>query len=280
MKELSKRFPPGVTYDIVYNPTNYVAESITAVEHTIYEAIFLVVLVIMVFLQSWRAAIIPIIAIPVSLIGTFAVMEAIGFSLNYLTLFGLVLAIGIVVDDAIVVVENMERNIRAGMNARAAAKTTMTEVGSALIAIGLVLVAVFLPTLFLKGISGRFYQQFGITVAIATVISVFVSLTLSPAISALLLKHHKVEKPEGFTFFLRHPIKGFLAGFNRCFEFVSHAYGRLIVRLTRRVWWVMLVYVLLLLVTGYLFYAVPRGFIPRQDQGYFIVSIQLPPGLL
>ncbi|HEI6745913.1 TPA: efflux RND transporter permease subunit, partial [Legionella pneumophila] len=165
MKTIAKDFPPGITYDIAYNPTLFVQQSIDAVFHTIYEAIALVVLVILIFLQTWRASAIPVVAIPVSLIGTFAVMQAIGFSLNYLTLFGLVLAIGIVVDDAIVVVENMERNIQSGMNPRDAARKTMTEVGSALVAMGLVLIAVFLPTVFLEGISGRFYQQFGTTLA-------------------------------------------------------------------------------------------------------------------
>ena len=186
MVEVAKNFPPDLTYEIAYNPTDFISESITAVEHTIYEAIALVVLVIMVFLQNWRAALIPIIAIPISLVGTFAVLSALGFSLNNLTLFGLVLAIGIVVDDAIVVVENMERLMAQGMRPLKAARQTMTEVGGAVLAIGLVLVAVFLPTAFVDGISGQFYSQFGITIAVATIISVSVSLILSPAISAVL----------------------------------------------------------------------------------------------
>ncbi|CEK10924.1 efflux RND transporter permease subunit [Legionella hackeliae] len=277
MKEISKEFPPGIAYKIAYNPTEFIAESITAVFHTIFEAIALVVLVIIIFLQSWRAAIIPIIAIPVSLIGTFAVMQGIGFSLNYLTLFGLVLAIGIVVDDAIVVVENMERNIRAGMAPKDAARKTMDEVGGALVAIGLVLVAVFLPTLFLQGISGRFYQQFGTTIAVATVISVFVSLTLSPTLAALLLKPHSQEKQKTSVALLR-PVYSFLNGFNNAFERVSVRYGKLVAKVTRRTAFMLVIYAILIATTFFLFRVVPTGFIPKQDQGYFIISIQLPPG--
>lgn len=273
MNDLATRFPKGIDYKIAYNPTEFVKESIREVSKTIFEAIVLVVLVIIVFLQSWRAAIIPVVAIPISLIGTFAVMQAIGFSLNYLTLFGLVLAIGIVVDDAIVVVENMERNIEAGLGAREAARKTMGEVGSALVAIGLVLIAVFLPTIFLKGISGRFYQQFGTTVSVATAISVFVSLTLSPALAALLLKAHHQADGETVSV-LKRP---FIA-FNRLLQSISRRYGKVISTLTRRTNLVLAVYVVLIAITALLFYLVPRGFIPRQDQGYFIVSIQLPPG--
>lgn len=278
MKEIAKEFPPGIAYKIAYNPTNFIAESIDAVRHTIFEAIFLVVLVILIFLQTWRAAIIPIIAIPVSLIGTFAVMQFIGLSLNNLTLFGLVLAIGIVVDDAIVVVESMERNIHSGLNARQAARKTMSEVGSALIAIGLVLVAVFLPTLFLEGLSGRFYQQFGATVAVATAISVFVSITLSPALAALLLKPHKIEDSPASNSIWKHPLKRFLIAFNQSMEFVSSRYGKLISKMTRNTGWMLTIYLLLITITISLFFFVPKGFIPRQDQGYFIISIQLPPG--
>lgn len=273
MNDLSTRFPKGIDYKIAYNPTEFVKESIREVSNTIFEAIVLVVLVIIVFLQSWRAAIIPVVAIPISLIGTFAVMQAIGFSLNYLTLFGLVLAIGIVVDDAIVVVENMERTIEAGLGAREAARKTMSEVGSALVAIGLVLIAVFLPTIFLKGISGRFYQQFGTTVSVATAISVFVSLTLSPALAALLLKAHHQTDGERVSI-LKRP---FMA-FNRLLQSISRRYGKAISTLTRRTSLVLAVYMVLISLTALLFYLVPRGFIPRQDQGYFIVSIQLPPG--
>lgn len=278
MKELAKSFPPGMVYKIAYNPTNYVAESINAVKHTIFEAIVLVVLVIILFLQTWRAAIIPVVAIPVSLIGTFAVMGAIGFSLNYLTLFGLVLAIGVVVDDAIVVVENMERNIQSGMNAIDAAKKTMAEVGSALIAIGLVLVAVFLPTLFLTGLSGKFYQQFGLTIAVATLISVFVSLTLSPALAALLLKAHPTHTTSSKTSFWQHPMKQTLAGFNHFIQSISHYYSKLLGKLLHKSTLMILIYLVLISLTIALFIWIPKGFIPKQDQGYFIVSIQLPPG--
>ncbi|CAM2802312.1 efflux RND transporter permease subunit [Legionella worsleiensis] len=278
MQELAKSFPKGIVYDIVYNPTDYVAESILAVEYTIYEAIVFVVLVILLFLQSWRAALIPIIAIPISLIGTFAVMDAIGFSLNYLTLFGLVLAIGIVVDDAIVVIENMERNIRSGMSPKEAAHKTMSEVGSALVAIGLVLVFVFLPTLFLQGLSGRFYQQFGATIAIATIISVFVSLTLSPALAALMLKPHQDTKVPLKSALWNHPVRLCLHGFNRFIDSASRVYGRIIARLIHHTSRMLILYAVLISATLLLFGSVPRGFIPSQDQGYFIVSIQLPPG--
>ncbi|WP_061481483.1 efflux RND transporter permease subunit [Legionella pneumophila] len=278
MKSIAKDFPPGITYDIAYNPTLFVQQSIDAVFHTIYEAIALVVLVILIFLQTWRASVIPIVAIPVSLIGTFAVMQAIGFSLNYLTLFGLVLAIGIVVDDAIVVVENMERNIQAGMNPRDAARKTMTEVGSALVAMGLVLIAVFLPTVFLEGISGRFYQQFGTTLAVATAISVFVSLTLTPTMAVLLLRaHHETLQQEELAWW-KKPVYGFLHGFNRLMEGFSRQYGKLVANITRKTTLMIIAYGIFISITLLLFVYVPRGFIPRQDQGYFIVAIQLPAG--
>ena len=190
MAELAKDFPPGVAYTIVYNPTEFIQTSVDAVVHTLFEAVVLVVLVVILFLQTWRAAIIPIVAIPVSLIGTFAVMAALGFTFNTLSLFGLVLAIGIVVDDAIVVVENVERYLRAGVSPREAAHKTMDEVGGALLAIALVLIAVFLPTAFITGLQGQFYRQFAITIAASTAIRAFVSLTLSPALAALLLKPH------------------------------------------------------------------------------------------
>jgi hydrophobe/amphiphile efflux-1 (HAE1) family protein len=272
MEKLSANFPPDLAYDIAYNPTEFISQSIDAVEITIYEAIGLVVLVILVFLQNWRAAIIPIIAIPVSLIGTFAVMSALGFSLNNLTLFGLVLAIGIVVDDAIVVVENMERLLSQGQKPIQAARETMREVGGAVMAIGLVLVAVFLPTAFVGGISGQFYSQFGITIAVATLISVAVSLILSPALSAVLLKPHEPTK--------QNP--GLLtrlgAAFNRMMDKTAQLYGRLTAKLIRLGALMSLVYVGLMVLAGYLFTSVPQGFIPAQDQGYLIVSIQLPAG--
>ena len=188
MTELSASFPTGLRYDIVYNPTEFIAESVNEVIKTIFEAVALVVIVVILFLQTWRASIVPIVAIPISLIGTFTVLAAMGYSLNTLSLFGLVLAIGIVVDDAIVVVENVERNLRAGMSPREASHRTMDEVGGALIAIALVLTAVFIPAAFVSGISGQFFRQFAVTIAAATVISCFVSLTLSPALCALLFK--------------------------------------------------------------------------------------------
>jgi hydrophobe/amphiphile efflux-1 (HAE1) family protein len=272
MQKLSANFPPDLAYDIAYNPTEFISQSIDAVEVTIYEAIGLVVLVILVFLQNWRAAIIPIIAIPVSLIGTFAVMSALGFSLNNLTLFGLVLAIGIVVDDAIVVVENMERLLAQGQKPMQAARETMREVGGAVMAIGLVLVAVFLPTAFVGGISGQFYSQFGITIAVATLISVAVSLILSPALSAVLLKPHRTvkEKP-GF-------LTRFGDAFNRQMDNTAQLYGKLTAKLIRLGSLMSFIYLGLMILAGYLFITVPKGFIPAQDQGYLIVSIQLPAG--
>lgn len=272
MESLSASFPPDLEYDIAYNPTEFIAKSITAVETTIYEAVALVVLVILVFLQNWRAAIIPVLAIPISLVGTFAILSALDFSLNNLTLFGLVLAIGIVVDDAIVVVENMERLMAKGMKPFAAAKQTMTEVGSAVVAIGLVLVAVFIPTAFVGGISGQFYSQFGITIAVATVISVLVSLILSPALAAVLFKPHNHEEP-------KTGIVGWFAnGFNKGMDATATGYGKLVCKLVRLGAIMSIVYLGLMLLTGYMFNKVPQGFIPAQDQGYLIVSIQLPSG--
>ncbi len=277
MDRLSKDFPKGLEYTIAYNPTEFVEESISAVVDTIFEAIILVIIVILLFLQSWRAAIIPIAAIPVSLVGTFGVMQAAGFSLNNLSLFGLVLAIGIVVDDAIVVVENMERRLAEGMTPREAARKTMDEVGGALIAIGLVLVAVFLPTTFLGGISGQFYKQFGLTIAVATIISVFVSLTLSPALATLLLKPHDSSKNKSRSF-LGKLTHRFTEGFNRGMDRLSNNYGIKVSGLVRKGALVFLVYIGLLLLTGLEFGRVPTGFIPAQDQGYFITVVQLPPG--
>ncbi|MEO1050166.1 MAG: multidrug efflux RND transporter permease subunit [Bacteroidota bacterium] len=276
MVELSKEFPEDLEYKIAYNPTEFVQKSVDQVYHTIFEAVILVVLVILLFLQSWRASIIPILAIPVSLIGTFAVMQAIGFSLNNLTLFGLVLAIGIVVDDAIVVVENMERYLAKGLSPKEAAKKTMEEVGGALIAIGLVLIAVFIPTTFLDGISGQFYKQFGVTIAVATAISVFVSLTLSPAMAALLMKHeeHNDKKP---PIYLR-PLVFLGNAFNRFLDNVSEKYGNNVQRLVRMSGMVMIVYGGLIGLTGFEFNRIPGGFIPAQDKGYLITAIQLPPG--
>lgn len=272
METLAASFPPDLAYDIAYNPTEFISESITAVEITIYEAVALVVLVILLFLQNWRAAIIPILAIPISLVGTFAVMSAMDFSLNNLTLFGLVLAIGIVVDDAIVVVENMERLLGQGMKPFAAARQTMTEVGGALVAMGLVLVAVFLPTAFVGGISGQFYSQFGITIAVATMISVLVSLVLSPALAALLFKPHSDKKQSAGAF------TWFANSFNKGMDATANGYGKLVCKLVRLGGVMAIVYVGLMLFTGYMFSKVPQGFIPAQDQGYLIIGIQLPPG--
>ncbi len=269
-------FPAGVDYSIPYNPTEYVQKSIEEVQKTLFEAVVLVVLVVLMFLQSWRAAIIPILAIPVSLIGTFAVMAAAGFSLNNLSMFGLVLAIGIVVDDAIVVVENVERKLAEGLPPLQAARSTMDEVGGALIAIALVLCAVFIPTAFISGISGQFYRQFAITIASATVISMLVSLTLSPALAALLLRpHEKHHEPKPGW---RGWGPRFADGFNSRFDRMSARYGRLSARLVRRVPLVLLVYALLIGVTVWRFQATPTGFIPAQDQGYLIGVVQLPPG--
>ncbi|MGZ5862381.1 MAG: efflux RND transporter permease subunit [Methyloceanibacter sp.] len=275
MKELSKSFPLGLRYDIVYNPTVFISQSISAVIHTMFEAVVLVVVVIILFLQTWRAAIVPIVAIPVSLIGTFAMLEALGFSLNNLSLFGLLLAIGIVVDDAIVVVENVERNIREGLSPRDAAYKTMEEVGGALIAIALVLSAVFIPSTFLTGILGQFFRQFAVTIATSTVISLIVSLTLSPALCALLFKPHDPNPKQNL---LTRPITGFFKLFNRSFDWLSSRYGGLTARLVRVALFMVLVYVGLIGLTVYQFIQAPTGFIPQQDQGYLINIIQLPPG--
>ncbi|HEX4182226.1 MAG TPA: multidrug efflux RND transporter permease subunit [Caulobacteraceae bacterium] len=277
MKELKKSFPPGLDYKIIYNPTEYVRDSINEVEKTLFEALVLVVLVVMIFLQSWRAAVIPIIAIPVSLVGTFAVMAAFGFSLNNLSLFGLVLAIGIVVDDAIVVVENVERHLRDGLSPPEAAHLTMDEVGGALVAIALVLTAVFVPTAFISGISGQFYKQFALTIATATLISLAVSLTLSPAMAALIMRAHKHEEGVAITWRNR-PLARFGELFNHSFDNLSHGYSRLIHRLVHLVVVMLVIYGALLLATGWRLVATPRGFIPAQDQGNVIVAATLPAG--
>ena len=275
MAELSKRFPPGVKYDIFFNPTQFIQQSVDAVIETIGEATILVVLVVILFLQTWRAAIIPLVAIPVSLIGTFFFMAAFGFTLNNLSLFGLVLAIGIVVDDAIVVVENVERNIAAGLPPKEAARKSMDEVGSALIAIALVLCAVFVPSVFITGISGQFYRQFALTIAGATVISLLVSLTLSPAMCALLLKPHEAGRRDRWW---ERPIHGFFALFNRGFTGLGAGVSWLAGRTVRRAAIMVLVY---LVVIGFglnQFRKTPVGFIPQIDAGYMIVVVQLPPG--
>ena len=276
MDELAKDFPEGLEYTIVYNPTQFIQQSVDAVVETILEAVVLVVLVVILFLQTWRAAIIPIVAIPVSLVGTFLFMAMFGFSLNNLSLFGLVLAIGIVVDDAIVVVENVERNIATGLSPRDAAHKSMDEVGSALIAIALVLCAVFVPAAFITGISGQFYRQFALTIAGATVISLIVSLTLSPALCALLLKPHASHAST--TRWWMRPLAGFFGLFNRGFEALSRGYGRLTARVVRFAVLMLVVYAGIIAYGLNEFRKTPAGFIPQLDSGYLIVVTQLPGG--
>ncbi len=277
MESLSKEFPEGLKYDIVYDTTIVIAQSVHEVLTTILEAIGLVVVVVILFLQTWRASIVPIIAIPVSLVGTFAILAALGFSLNNLSLFGLVLAVGIVVDDAIVVVENVERNLRAGMSPHDAAHKTMDEVGGALIAIALTLCAVFIPSAFIAGISGQFFRQFAVTIAASTVISCLISLTLSPALCALLFKPH-VDHSHRRPSLLARPFVTFFNGFNFVFERLSDNYGRLTGRLIRMLVAVLVVYACLIGLTAYQFKRAPTGFIPEQDLGYLITVVALPPG--
>ena len=273
----SAEFPPGMKYLIPYNPTEYVAASVETVQETLLEAVVLVVIVVVVFLQTWRAAIIPIVAIPTAIVGTFAVQLALGYSINSLSLFALVLAVGIVVDDAIVVVENVERNIRAGMSPRQAAHRTMDEVSSALVAISLVLVSVFVPTAFVTGIPGIFFRQFAVAISAATVISLIVSLTLSPALAALLLKPHAHDAHKTGSLLMR-PLRLAAHAFNTGFDWVSERYGRLTARLVRSVLVMMVLYAGLLGLTGWRLTETPTGFIPEQDQGFLIGVVQLPPG--
>jgi hydrophobe/amphiphile efflux-1 (HAE1) family protein len=282
MDNLARSFPPGVGYSVVYNTTEFIQASIDEVVKTLFEAVALVVLVVILFLQTWRAAIIPIVAIPVSLIGTFLVMSMTGITFNTLSLFGLVLAIGIVVDDAIVVVENVERYLAEGMSAREAAHKTMDEVGSALVAISLVLIAVFVPTAFITGLQGAFYKQFAITIAASTAISAIVSLTLSPALAALLLKPHNKDghHAEGpaWARALGAPFRWFFDRFNRAFDWLSHGYSvatRRIIRLSA---------IFLILYAGLIGLAwnrlavTPAGLVPQLDRGYFITAFSMPPG--
>jgi hydrophobe/amphiphile efflux-1 (HAE1) family protein len=275
MAEISKSFPPGLQYAIVYDPTQFIRQSVQAVIETIFEAMVLVVLVVILFLQTWRAAIIPIVAIPISLVGTFFVMGIFGFTLNNLSLFGLVLAIGIVVDDAIVVVENVERNIAAGLSPREAAIRSMDEVGGALIAIALVLCAVFIPSAFITGITGQFYRQFALTIAGSTVISLIVSLTLSPAMCALVLKPHD---PQQRASLLMRPIHAFFRLFNRSFDAVGRGYGRLAAVAVRFAVIMLVLYAGVIALGLNEFRKTPQGFIPQQDRTYLIVVAQLPPG--
>ncbi|MFI8746785.1 efflux RND transporter permease subunit [Pseudomonas sp. NPDC077186] len=276
MAELKQSFPQGVDYEIVYDPTIFVRGSIEAVVHTLLEAIVLVVLVVVLFLQTWRASIIPLAAVPVSLIGTFAVMHMFGFSLNALSLFGLVLAIGIVVDDAIVVVENVERNIGLGKTPVEATKQAMKEVTGPIVATALVLCAVFVPTAFISGLSGQFYQQFALTIAISTVISAFNSLTLSPALAAALLRSHDAPK-DGFSRLLDKLFGAWLfTPFNRFFDRASHGYVGTVQRVLRTSGVAMFLYAGLL-VLGYMgFSSTPTGFVPQQDKQYLVAFAQLP----
>jgi hydrophobe/amphiphile efflux-1 (HAE1) family protein len=275
MQELKKDFPQGVDYQIVYDPTVFVRGSIHAVVHTLLEAILLVVVVVILFLQTWRASVIPLIAVPVSLIGTFAVMHLFGFSLNALSLFGLVLAIGIVVDDAIVVVENVERNIGNGLKPIAATKQAMREVTGPIIATALVLCAVFVPTAFISGLTGQFYKQFALTIAISTVISAFNSLTLSPALAALLLKEHGTV-PDRLTRVLNALLGGIFRPFNRFFGRFSQGYVRSVGRVLRAGGIAFFVYGGLIALTYLGFATTPTGFVPQQDKQYLVAFAQLP----
>ncbi len=277
MDDLAKSFPPGLEYKIAYDPTVFVAKSIDAVIITLLEAIVLVVLVVIIFLQTWRASIIPLVAVPVSLIGTFGVMHALGFSINNLSLFGLVLAIGIVVDDAIVVVENVERNIALGMKPHAATEQAMKEVTGPIIATALVLCAVFVPTAFISGLTGQFYKQFAITIAISTVISAFNSLTLSPALSAILLQPHGAKK-DLVSRALDGLLGWFFKLFNRFFNAAANLYGWAVGRLLRISFVVIIGYLGLVWLTGIVFTKVPTGFIPQQDKQYLIAFGQLQDG--
>jgi hydrophobe/amphiphile efflux-1 (HAE1) family protein len=276
MEQLKTSFPKGLDYNIGYNPTEFIAQSVHELIKTIYEAMALVVIVVLVFLQGWRPAIIPIIAIPVSLVGTFAVMAALGFSINNLTLFGLVLAVGIVVDDAIVVVENVERHLEHGMSRRDAALKTMEEVGGALVSIALVLCAVFIPTAFIGGISGQFFQQFAVTIAVATAISCFCSLTLSPALASLILVPHEDKRPPASWNVVARGWAGFTGVFNRVFDRLSHGYADAADFVIRHKAIMLVIYVALIGSAGYLLVTTPQGFIPAQDRGYVIISAQLP----
>jgi multidrug efflux pump len=275
METLEKDFPEGLQYHIVYDTTGFVHESIDAVTHTLFEAIVLVVLVVVLFLQSWRASIIPLIAVPVSLVGTFAVLLLLGFGLNALTLFGLVLAIGIVVDDAIVVVENVERNIALGLDPMAATRKAMGEVTGPIISTALVLCAVFIPTAFITGLTGQFYRQFALTIAISTVISAFNSLTLSPALAAVLLKRHDAPK-DRFERLIDRSLGWLFRPFNRAFAAASNSYVGGVSRMLGRSSIAMVIYGVLLALTVFAFMKTPTGFVPQQDKLYLVGVAQLP----
>ncbi|CAM2151534.1 Efflux pump membrane transporter BepE [Pararobbsia alpina] len=277
MAELQKDMPPGVEYRIVYDPTQFVRSSIHAVVHTLLEAIALVVIVVIIFLQTWRASIIPLLAVPVSIVGTFSLLLGFGYSINALSLFGMVLAIGIVVDDAIVVVENVERNIAAGLSAREATYQAMREVSGPIVAIALTLVAVFVPLAFMSGLTGQFYKQFAMTIAISTVISAFNSLTLSPALSALLLKGHH-DKKDWLTRGMDKVFGGFFRRFNHVFHRGSEKYGHGVAGVINRKALAMGVYVVLLAGAVLMSKVVPGGFVPAQDKEYLVSFAQLPNG--
>ena len=277
MEELKQNFPDGLDYSVVYDPTVFVRHSIEAVVHTLVEALVLVVIVVILFLQTWRASIIPLAAVPVSLVGTFAVMLALGFTINALSLFGLVLAIGIVVDDAIVVVENVERNIALGYSPMEATQRAMNEVTGPIIATALVLCAVFIPTAFISGLTGQFYKQFAITIAISTVISAFNSLTLSPALCAVLLKDHHAPKDilspgDG------QAVRLVLPSVQRFFEWSGRKYSAGVNRVIRKSAIALVVYGGLVFLTGWSFHKVPTGFVPTQDKQYLVAFAQLPDG--
>ncbi|WP_377831035.1 efflux RND transporter permease subunit (plasmid) [Bradyrhizobium lupini] len=276
MAKLKESFPKGLDYNIGYNPTEFIAQSVHELIKTVYEAMALVVIVVLAFLQGWRPAMIPIIAIPVSLVGTFAVMAALGFSINNLTLFGLVLAVGIVVDDAIVVVENVERHLQHGTSRREAALKTMEEVGGALVSIALVLCAVFVPTAFLGGISGQFFQQFAVTIAVATAISCFCSLTLSPALASQILIPHKEKRSAARWNVVARGWSAFTSVFNRAFDWLSNGYAAAASFVIWHSKPMLLLYVALIGSAGWLLATTPQGFIPAQDRGYLIISVQLP----
>jgi hydrophobe/amphiphile efflux-1 (HAE1) family protein len=275
MEELKKNFPQGVEYRIVYDPTINVRDGIREVVKTLFEAILLVVIVVVLFLQTWRASIIPLVAVPISIVGTFAILLAFGFSINTLSLFGLVLAIGIVVDDAIVVVENVERNIEAGLSPRDASYKAMEEVSGPIIAICLVLCAVFVPVAFLSGLTGEFYRQFALTIAFSTVISAVNSLTLSPALSAILLKSREAP-PDRLTRLLDRSLGWIFRPFNRVFTRGSQRYGAAVASVLRRSGIALAVYAGLVALTVFGFNKVPHGFVPTQDKQYLVAFAQLP----
>lgn len=277
MTSLKREFPEGLDYSIVYDPTTFVRDSIKAVIKTLLEAVVLVVIVVIVFLQTWRASIIPLLAVPVSIVGTFAFMHLFGFSINALSLFGLVLAIGIVVDDAIVVVENVERNIEHGMAPREATYQAMREVSGPIIAIALTLCAVFIPIAFVSGLTGQFYQQFALTIAISTVISAFNSLTLSPALAAMLLKSPDAPK-DALARGMDRVLGGFFKRFNRFFGRASERYSHGVEGAIKRKGSMLLLYVGGVALTVFMFGHVPTGYVPAQDKQYLVSFAQLPNG--